>query len=124
MISGWNENDGALFVGEVPSYFADRSKLVPYLAAQYGKFTTELALKAVSLYPEDDAQFVAAGKAFPSVPVDWFRASQMIRDSQYTCPSLLQTQAASCASGRVLPGTIAAPITVIHGQGDASQHAE
>lgn len=90
-IFGWCENDGTLFTAS-PENFRDSSFLGPYISSQFGAFTPELVQATLEQYPADDPLFLAAHKAYPGIPINWFRAAQIIRDSQDSCPALLQVQ--------------------------------
>lgn len=88
---GWCENDAALFIGD-PQPFANSSFIGKFIASQFGAITPKLVRKTLKLYPSSDPLFTAAHSTHPDIPVDFFRASQIVRDSQYSCTGILAAQ--------------------------------
>lgn len=88
IISGWNENDGSFFVADDPTTIKTDKDVAKSLLVQASRLSSKTISKALALYPLSD---------FPSDPAQnisaqWYRASRMIRDSQYTCGNLYTTQ--------------------------------
>ena len=86
IITGWNENDGSLFV---PTNLTSNADVSDFLAYTFPGLSDQNIEDALVLYPES---------SFPSdtaenVTAQYFRASQIIRDSEYVCPSLITVQA-------------------------------
>ncbi|TVY91626.1 Secreted lipase [Lachnellula willkommii] len=78
IITGWNENDDLISDTDVSEFLAST---YPGLSKQNIK--NALALYPKSSFPNDAAENVTA---------QYFRTSQIVRDSEFTCPSLLTVQ--------------------------------
>lgn len=91
-IIGWNQDDGSLFVGS-PDLFANSSYLPSWVMTSFPGLNESAIETVLSLYPANSSSFVAKKAAYPTVPVDWIRASQIERDAGFVCAGLLQAQA-------------------------------
>lgn len=87
MISGWNENDGAIFIHPNITTDAQVVESVVYPAALDTSTTNTL----LSLYPLSDYAPQRSGNN--TATAQFFRASQMWRDTQFLCPAFLLAQA-------------------------------
>ena len=86
IITGWNENDGSLFV---PTTLILDSDVVDWISSRLSALSKAAIQAALGLYPTS---------SFPSdvaenVTAQYFRASRMFRDFQLALPSLLMIQA-------------------------------
>ncbi|RAL16899.1 carboxylesterase family protein [Aspergillus homomorphus CBS 101889] len=88
IISGWCENDASLFT---PTRIASSSDVSEYLLGAYSGLSNATIKKALELYPV--SQFSNDTSAKPPVSAQYFRASRMQRDLEYTCVSLLTAEA-------------------------------
>ncbi|KAJ5584256.1 uncharacterized protein N7459_004056 [Penicillium hispanicum] len=85
LITGWNENDGSLATSP---YINSTATVAAFLKSQFPAFSKQNIEKALALYP------VSSFAPLPSegISAQYFRASQIQRDSQFSCPSLHQLQ--------------------------------
>ncbi|KAJ5216288.1 carboxylesterase [Penicillium cinerascens] len=85
MIAGWNENDASLFT---PSTLNSTVGVAEFLSASLPNLSKENIQKALSLYP------VSSFSDMPTenISAQYFRASQMMRDNQFVCPSIFTVQ--------------------------------
>ena len=97
IMNGWNENDGSLFVETNIMTDAEVLKTVASPAA-LDEATTR---KLLSLYPL--ALYHAEKSGNNTATARFFRASEMIRDLQFVCPSLLLEEAMARYSGSYKP---------------------
>ncbi|KAG0646649.1 Secreted lipase [Hyphodiscus hymeniophilus] len=92
IMTGWNENDGSLFAS---TSLTSDSDVAHSLASEFPGLSEQSIQNALALYP---------ASAFPNdlainVTSQYFRASQMTRDYEFTCPSVLMVQANARKSG-------------------------
>ncbi|GKZ35832.1 hypothetical protein AbraIFM66950_006630 [Aspergillus brasiliensis] len=85
LISGWCENDGAFFT---PTDLNSSSAIAAYLQDSYPNLTNATIAKALDLYPV--SEFSPDPSA--NISAQYFRASQLHRDLDFACPSLLTVQ--------------------------------
>ncbi|PYH75109.1 carboxylesterase [Aspergillus vadensis CBS 113365] len=85
LISGWCENDGAFFTSKTLNSSSD---IAAFLQDSYPNLSNATITKALDLYPVSD--FSPDPSA--NISAHYFRASQMHRDFDFTCPSLLTIQ--------------------------------
>lgn len=85
MIAGWDENDASLFT---PSTLNSTVGVAEFLSASLPSLSKENIQKALSLYP------VSSFSDMPTenISAQYFRASQMMRDNQFVCPSVFTVQ--------------------------------
>ena len=91
IISGWNEDDGSLFVPP-PTNLTSETPTVAWIHTKYPGLTQSQIHTLLSLYPTDTPSFnnsATADLASGAPSQQYFRASRMDRDSSFTCPSLL-----------------------------------
>ena len=99
IINGWNENDGSEFVETNITTDAEVVEEIAYPAALDNATTSEL----LSLYPL--SAYTSAQSGNKSATAQFFRTSQMFRDMQFLCPSLLLDQAMTNRSHTRKPKT-------------------
>lgn len=92
IINGWNENDGSLFAGS-PDSFSNATYLSSWILSEFPNLNESEVERVLSVYPADSSTFAAQRIAYPDIPVDWMRASQIVRDTNDVCPALLMAQA-------------------------------
>ncbi|GAQ44557.1 hypothetical protein AtubIFM56815_004777 [Aspergillus tubingensis] len=85
LISGWCENDGAFFTSTTLNSSSD---IAASLQDSYPNLSNATIARALDLYPVSD--FSPDPSA--NISAHYFRASQMHRDFDFTCPSLLTIQ--------------------------------
>ncbi|KAJ6032711.1 carboxylesterase [Penicillium herquei] len=88
IISGWNENDGSFFVATDPTTIRTNNDVAEVILGEAPNLSSENLAKALSLYPVSD---------FPSdssqnITAQYFRASRIIRDMEFTCGNLFTTK--------------------------------
>ena len=85
IIAGWNENDASLFT---PFTLNTTVGVAEFLSASLPSLSKENIQKALSLYP------VSSFSNMPkeNISAQYFRASQMMRDNQFVCPSVFTVQ--------------------------------
>ena len=93
LIAGWNENDGSLFV---PSNLSAEVDTLAFVQGDFPNLDSNSIQTLLELYPSDD--FLPDTAA--NVSAQFFRASQMIRDSTFTCASLLMAHSMTQYSKR------------------------
>lgn len=81
IIVGWDENDGSLFSDTSATSVEE---VVEFIADQYPNLSKKNLKKAMALYP------ISQFSAYTSegISAEFFQASQIVRDSQFTCPVL------------------------------------
>ncbi|KAJ5917045.1 Carboxylesterase [Penicillium tannophilum] len=81
IIAGWDENDGSLFSDTSATTVEE---VAEFIAAQYPNLSEKNLKKAMALYP------ISQFSAYTSegISAEFFQASQIVRDSQFTCPVL------------------------------------
>ena len=87
IINGWNENDGAIFIFPNITTDAQVIKTIVYPTAPDVNTTNTL----LSLYPLSNYAPQKSGNN--TATAQFFRASQMWRDTQFLCPGFLLAQA-------------------------------
>lgn len=93
-IIGWTEDDGSIFV-LIPDQFVNSSYIRSWAMAAYSGLNKSTVDAILSLYPANSSTFTAKREAYPTLPVDWLRASQIERDLGFGCPALSMAQAMS-----------------------------
>lgn len=93
-IIGWNQDDGSIFTPS-PDLFANSSYLRSWVMSTFSGLNESTIESILSLYPANSSTLGAKKSAYPSLPVDWIRASQITRDTNDVCPALLTAQALS-----------------------------
>ncbi|KXL45857.1 hypothetical protein M433DRAFT_154135 [Acidomyces richmondensis BFW] len=90
IIAGWNEDDGSFFT---PTNLTSNAEVAAFLLATIPAISDQTIEKALALYPV--AAFASSPGASNSSTLSpqFFRASRMLRDMQFTCPNLLVVQA-------------------------------
>ncbi|KAK5797947.1 hypothetical protein VI817_004238 [Penicillium citrinum] len=85
IITGWTEDDQSFFT---PSTIKTEDDSVQYLASSLPHLSEKNTQRALDLYPissfSDDPN--------DNISAQYFRSSQMCRDYQFSCPSILQVQ--------------------------------
>ncbi|KAJ5792334.1 Carboxylesterase [Penicillium pulvis] len=81
VIVGWDENDGSLFSDTSATTVEE---VAEFIAAQNPNLSEKNLDKAMALYP------ISQFSAYTSegISAEFFQASQIVRDSQFTCPVL------------------------------------
>lgn len=82
IISGWNENDGSLFV---PTTLQSEADVVAFLFQSYPVIRNDSVQEALALYPSADFQ----PDVKENVSSQYFRTARMLRDATDVCPSIL-----------------------------------
>lgn len=82
IISGWNENDGSLFV---PPTLQSEADVVAFLFQSYPHISNDSVQEALALYPSAEFQ----SDVRENVSSQYFRAARMVRDATDVCPSIL-----------------------------------
>lgn len=79
IIAGWTEDDGSFFT---PSTLNSTKDVVDFIYSEFPSFSKENVQKALDLYP------VTAFSGLPreNISAQYFRASRLLRDSQFVCP--------------------------------------
>ncbi|KAL3264409.1 hypothetical protein ABHI18_000817 [Aspergillus niger] len=85
LISGWCENDGSFFTTTTLNSSSD---IAAFLQDSYPNLSNASIAKALDLYPVSEFSPDPSG----NISAQYFRASQMHRDLDFTCPSLLTVQ--------------------------------
>ncbi|KAJ5645388.1 carboxylesterase [Penicillium longicatenatum] len=81
IIIGWNENDGSLFSDTSATTVEE---VAEFIAAQNPNLSEKNLKKAMALYPISQfSPYTSEG-----ISAEFFQASQIVRDSQFTCPAL------------------------------------
>lgn len=85
IIAGWTEDDESFFT---PSTLNTAADVVSWIYSQYPAISKMTVQKALDLYP------VTSFSDLPSenITAQYFRASRMLRDAQFACPSLYLVQ--------------------------------
>ncbi|KAJ5726740.1 carboxylesterase [Penicillium malachiteum] len=88
IISGWNENDGSFFVTTDPTTIRTNNDVAEVILGEAPGLSSENVAKALALYPISD---------FPSdssqnITAQYFRASRILRDMEFTCGNLFTTE--------------------------------
>ncbi|KAJ5090261.1 carboxylesterase [Penicillium argentinense] len=81
VITGWTQNDQSFFT---PSTIKTESDIADYLSASLPNLSKKNIQNALSLYPASSF----SGIPSENVSAQFFRASQVCRDCQFTCTSL------------------------------------
>lgn len=81
IITGWNEDDQSFFT---PSTIKTESDVIKYLSSSLPNFSKKNIQHTLALYP------VSSFSGMPSenISAQYFRASQISQDYQFTCPSI------------------------------------
>ncbi|KAL4873652.1 hypothetical protein BDV12DRAFT_207498 [Aspergillus spectabilis] len=91
ILAGWNENDGSF---STPTELTSDRDVALLLKYEYPAFSTKDIERALALYPI--SSFSLAAATLPAVnrniTAQYFRASQMKRDAEFSCPSLYLSQ--------------------------------
>ncbi|KAF2170858.1 hypothetical protein M409DRAFT_63922 [Zasmidium cellare ATCC 36951] len=87
IVTGWDENDGSFFT---PTTIKTDQDVAAFLVSSIGLANSSVD-QALRLYPVTEFEQDASS----NISTQYFRASQMSRDSEHTCPSLLMVQANS-----------------------------
>ncbi|KAL1965748.1 hypothetical protein VTN77DRAFT_5248 [Rasamsonia byssochlamydoides] len=85
---GWNENDGSLFAGTNPTTVTTDQDIASVLLSTYPALTNQTISRLLELYPRRDFPAEPAPLRGFNVSGEYFRASEMLRDIQFTCPSI------------------------------------
>ncbi|KAF2481466.1 carboxylesterase [Neohortaea acidophila] len=85
IISGWNEDDGSFFVSPT---IDSEAKLLEFFAFSFPNLSNATTKEVLNLYPV--SQFESS--ATKNVSAQYFRASRIMRDAYYACPSVLMVQ--------------------------------
>ena len=89
IIIGWNEDDGTQFV--LPQIVNSTATFTAWAAYKFPKLSAANSKELANLYPESDFTDFPA----ENVEKNYFRAARIIRDIDFTCPSLLLADAYS-----------------------------
>ncbi|KAJ5710410.1 carboxylesterase [Penicillium malachiteum] len=88
IISGWNENDGSFFAASDPTTMRTDKDVAAMILNQAPNLSSQNVAKALALYPVSE---------FPSdlsqnITAQWFRASRIYRDMEFTCGNIFTTK--------------------------------
>jgi carboxylesterase type B len=86
IITRWNENDGSIFIS---SNISTTAELVEFLQKDHPGLTNSTIDEMLELYPVSEFPADPAATVSP----EFFRGSQIQRDLNFVCPSLLIAQA-------------------------------
>jgi carboxylesterase type B len=98
-IIGWNEDDASLFTAS-PKLLMNQTALPEYLTEDRNLTSTQVR-EVLDLYPTNSSSIAASIARHPSIPPEWFIASQSLRDSAFACPGILMAQAMANHSAHV-----------------------
>lgn len=90
IIAGWNENDGSFFT---PTNLTSNADVAAFLLSTIPAISNQTIEDVLALYPVSAFDSSPAAFNSPDLSPQFFRASRMLRDMEYTCPSLLIVQA-------------------------------
>lgn len=85
LITGWTEDDQSFFT---PSDIKTESDAMKYLSSSLPNLSRANIQRALALYPSSSF----SGMPKENISGQYFRASQMCRDYQFTCPSIHMVQ--------------------------------
>ncbi|CAI7612245.1 unnamed protein product [Penicillium pancosmium] len=110
VITGWTEDDQSFFT---PSTIKTESDVIKYLSSSIPDLSKENMQRALALYPSSSFSDMPN----ENISAHYFRASQMSRDYEFTCPSIHLVQmnkkySKSCTSNYlyILNQTMFAPL--------------
>ena len=98
MIIGWNNDEGSFLT---PVSIETEADVTAFLHQIFSGITNSTVRRILQLYPSADF------KANPSanVSAQWTRASRIVRDGQFTCPSLFFATQARAHQGAIFEAT-------------------
>ncbi|KAJ5168952.1 carboxylesterase [Penicillium canariense] len=85
IIAGWTEDDQSFFA---PSTLNSTTDLVQFIYSQFPAFSKRNVQRVLSLYSVTSFSDMSS----ENISAQYFRASRMLRDAQYACPSLHMVQ--------------------------------